>query len=106
MGVAVDSEQSQQPGRSQISFTLYYSEEHKQQSPSCQVSSWPMFRGEEVAATDTDRRRQVEEGSPEKGPTEGCSLSRLGAKSDPGRLSETLPPDIYMKNIDFYFKVL
>lgn len=63
-----------------------------------------MFRGEEVAATDTDQRRHVEEGSPEKGPTECCSLSRLGARGDPGRLSETLPPDIYMKNIDFTLK--
>lgn len=65
-----------------------------------------MFREEEVAAIDTNQRRQVQRGSAEKGPTEGCTLSRLGAKGDPMRLSETLPPDRCVKNIGFIFKVL
>lgn len=65
-----------------------------------------MFKGEEVAVLDTNQKRQVKRGSTEKEPREGCTLSRLGAKGDPMRLSETLPPDRFVENIDFIFKVL
>jgi hypothetical protein len=65
-----------------------------------------MFREEEVAAIDTNQRRQVKKGGTEKQPRGGCTLSRLGAKGDPMRLSETLPPDRCVENIDLVFKVL
>lgn len=67
-----------------VSASLWISPRHTSSS-SGQVSSWPVFRGEEVAAIDTNQRRRVKKGSAEKEPKEGCTLSRLGAKGDPMR---------------------
>lgn len=68
-----------------------------------------MFRKEEVVANGSDQRSQTGRGAGvrKKQPgAEFCSLSSLRAKGDPVRLSETLPPDRYMKDIDFILKVL
>lgn len=68
-----------------------------------------MFRKEEVVANGSDQRSQAGRGAGvrKKQPgTEFCSLSSFRDKGDPVRLSETLPPDRYMKDIDFILKVL
>lgn len=66
-----------------------------------------MLRGEEVVSVTRETRLEEGRGREKEPPgTEHCGLSSLRAKGDPGRLSETLPPDRHMKKIDFILKVL
>lgn len=40
------------------------------------------------------------------GQNAACGSASLRAEGDPGRLSESLPPDRHLKDIDFALKVL
>lgn len=52
------------------------------------------------------RRRRSRREDERPGQIAACGSASLRAEGDPGRLSETLPPDRYLKDIDFALKVL
>lgn len=93
----------------QLYFVLFQGKQAAKPWFSSQVSSWPMVgegRWLLKAETETCRARLDVGGAQKEPSTECCSLSSLRAKGAPVRLSETLPPDRCMKNIDFILKVL
>ena len=81
------------------------SRQHSRGPPS-RGGSWHAFSGEEVVATGGGPRSQAAGAGmkTEQPQTECCHLASLRAKGDPGRSSETLPPDRHSEDIDFILK--